>query len=225
MIRVGIVDDKSVNRKIIKDKLERSKLFSICLSATDGGEFLDKMKDLPLDAQPEVVLMDLEMPGMDGVAAIAAGSSFYPCIKFVVLTIYDDEDKIFNAIKAGAFGYILKDESGETITQMLYQMHTNEVGPISPGIAYKILQLVQNNKLTLTQPQEKSSQIDSLFHLSDREQSILKLLVDGLGYKEIGAALFISPHTAKKHVIHIYQKLHINSKAQAIKLAYEKGFI
>ncbi len=91
-----------------------------------------------------MVLMDLEMPNMDGVDAITIGSALYPSVKFVVLTIFDDDDKIFKAIKAGAFGYLLKDEPGDNITDMLLQMEESGVGPISPGIAHKILQLVQN---------------------------------------------------------------------------------
>lgn len=224
MIRVAVVDDKAINRNIIKEKLDRSGLFSISLNAVNGRDFLDKIKIAKEAERPEVVLMDLEMPEMDGVAAIAAGSSLYPDIKFVVLTIYDDEDKIFKAIKAGAFGYLLKDESGEQITDMLWQMYESGVGPISPGIAYKILQLVQKNQLTMAgelPPLDK----DIFFDLSEREQEILKLLVNGLAYKEIGERLFISPHTAKKHVINIYNKLHINSKAQAIKMAYERGLL
>jgi DNA-binding NarL/FixJ family response regulator len=224
MIRIGIVDDKAVNRNIIKEKLDKNGLFKICLSATDGKDFLDKVKLTRESERPEVVLMDLEMPEMDGVAAIAAGSSLYPSIKFVVLTIYDDEDKIFKAIKAGAFGYLLKDESGSQISDMLWQMYESGAGPISPGIAHKILQLVQKNQLTIlggsTMPDK-----DLFFELSDREQEILKLLVQGLSYKEIAAELFISPSTAKKHVMNIYNKLHVNSKAQAIRLAYEKGLL
>jgi DNA-binding NarL/FixJ family response regulator len=168
--------------------------------------------------------MDLEMPNMDGVDAIAAGSSFYPSVKFVVLSIFDDEDKIFKAIKAGAFGYLLKDESAENITDMLWQMHESGAGPISPGIAHKILQLVQNNQLTLLQKQPETDS-KTLFDLTDREKEILQLLVQGLSYKEIGSHLDISANTAKKHVINIYNKLHVNSRAQALHLAYQKGML
>lgn len=223
-VKIAIVDDKASNRNIIKDKLLRHGHFEITLMAEDGKDFLEKMKMLPAERLPDVTLMDLEMPNMDGVDAIAAGSSFYPSVKFVVLSIFDDEDKIFKAIKAGAFGYLLKDESAENITDMLWQMHESGAGPISPGIAHKILQLVQNNRLTLV---EKKTEPDSktLFDLTDREKEILQLLVQGLSYKEIGSHLDISPNTAKKHVINIYDKLHVNSRAQALHLAYQKGLL
>ncbi len=223
-IKISIIDDKSSNRNILKDKLLRHGHFDITLVAEDGKDFMQKMKLLPADKIPDVALMDLEMPNMDGVDAIAIGSSFFPSVKFVVLTIFDDEDKIFKAIKAGAFGYLLKDESAENIADMLWQMHESGAGPISPGIAHKILQLVQNNELT---PLHKPAVLlqKTFFDLTNRESEILQLLVQGLLYKEIGVRLFISPNTAKKHVMNIYQKLHVNSRAQALHLAYEKGML
>jgi DNA-binding NarL/FixJ family response regulator len=223
-INIAIVDDKASNRNIINDKLRRHGQFNVVLAAEDGADFIKKMNALENDELPDVVLMDLEMPNMDGVAAIAAGSSLYANVKFVVLTIFDDEEKIFKAIKAGACGYLLKDEPGANIADALWQMHETGAGPISPGIAYKILQLVQKNELQLT-PQASKTSTNDFFHLSDREAEILKLLAKGLGYKEIGSQLNISVNTAKKHVINVYQKLHVNSRAHALKLAYEKGML
>jgi len=223
-IKIAIIDDKASNRNILKDKLLRHGQFEITLTAEDGKVFLQKMKSLAADKLPDVALMDLEMPNMDGVDAIAAGSSFFPTVKFVVLTIFDDEDKIFKAIKAGAFGYLLKDESAENITETLWQMHESGAGPVSPGIAHKILQFVQNNELTLVQKPNTNS-TKTFFDLTEREREILQLLVDGLSYKEIGTRLNISANTAKKHVINIYNKLHVNSRAQALHLAYEKGLL
>ncbi len=223
-INIGIVDDIASNRNILKDKLLRHGHFDVSLIAEDGEDFLEKMKSTSAEKLPSVVLMDLEMPNMDGVAAIAAGSTLYPSIKFVVLTIFDDEDKIFNAIRAGAFGYLLKDESADNITDMLWQMYESNAGPISPGIAFKILQLVQNNQLTMVQKPVGDPQ-NSFFDLTEREKQILNLLVQGLSYKEIGNNLEISANTAKKHVLNIYQKLHVNNRAQAMNLAYEKGIL
>jgi len=223
-VKIAIIDDKASNRHILKDKLLRHGHFEVVLVAEDGKDFMEKMKALPANELPDVALMDLEMPQMDGVDAIAVGSALYPSVKFVVLTIFDDEDKIFKAIKAGAFGYLLKDESAENITDMLWQMHESGVGPISPGIAYTILQLVQNNELTIGEKKAPPAGKE-FFDLTQREKEILQLLVQGLGYKEIGQRLTISPNTAKKHVINIYNKLHVNNRAQALMLAYEKGII
>ena len=221
MIRVAITDDKLNNRTILADKLQRNKFFEISFQAADGEEFLEKMRRLPEDEHPHIVLMDLEMPVIDGVAAIASGSSLYPKIKFVVLTIFDDDDKIFKAIKAGACGYLLKEESGAVIIEMLMNLWESGAGPISPTIAYKILQIVQQP--AVASPNNKSG--ENLFQLSEREKEILQLLSQGLEYKEIAAKINISPNTVKKHSINVYHKLHVNSKAQALRIAYTKGLI
>ena len=104
MIRVAITDDKLNNRKVIADKLARSTFFTTVFQAADGNEFLQKMRALKPEELPHIVLMDLEMPEVDGVSAIGTASALYPSVKFVVLTIFDDDDKIFRAIRAGACG-------------------------------------------------------------------------------------------------------------------------
>lgn len=221
MIRTAIVDDKTRNRIVLKDKLSRNSFFNIVLEATNGREFLDFMKKLSDDDLPHIVLMDIEMPEMDGVTAIGTASSLYPSVKFVVLTIFDDDDKIFRAIKAGACGYLLKEETGPVITDMLMNLWESGAGPISPSVAYKILQMVKN-PLTI---KDENMTAQDIFHLSEREREILQLLSQGLEYKEIGNSIFISPNTVKKHCINIYHKLHVNSKAQALRIAYTKGLI
>ena len=222
-IPVGIVDDISSNRNILSNKLLRSPLFNVSLIAENGKDFLQQMKQLKIEDYPEVVLMDLEMPVLDGVDTVTIASYLYPGIRFVILTIFDDDERIFKAIKGGAYGYLLKDESSENISEMLIQMHETGVGPISPAIAHKMLQLVQSNVSHLQKNEAEKQAI--AFNLTDREQEILRLLVQGLLYKEIGGALNISPNTAKKHVLNIYAKLHVNSKAQALALVYEKGLL
>ncbi len=222
-LKIAIVDDKYVNRNIIKQKLLSYGHFEIVLMAENGNDFLQKMKNLAAVERPDVALVDLEMPELDGVDTIAVGTTLYPATRFVVLTIFDDEEKIFKAIKAGAYGYLLKDENAENIGDTLWQMHSTGAGPISPGIAHKILQLIQNNNLTLVKKNVPAQKI--FFDLTERETEILKLLVRGLAYKEIGTELDISPNTAKKHVINIYQKLHVNTRVQALHLAQEKGLI
>ena len=224
MIRVAITDDRPHNRNILADKLLRTHFFEIAFQATNGEDFLTQMRNLQEDEYPHIVLMDLEMPVIDGVAAIASASSLYPKVKFVVLTVFDDDDKIFRAIKAGACGYLLKEESGSALTEMLMNLWESGAGPISPSIAYKILQIVQHSA-TADQKNNYHPQGSNLFQLSDREKEILQLLSQGLEYKEIAVKINISPNTVKKHSINIYQKLHVNSKAQALRIAYTKGLI
>ncbi len=220
MIRVAVVDDKMNNRKIIADKLSGNNFFQLIFQTANGEDFLDQMRNLPEQDQPHIVLMDLEMPQVDGVSAIGTASSLYPAIKFVVLTIFDDDDKIFRAIRAGACGYLLKEESGEVIADMLMTLWESGAGPISPSIAYKILQMMQQSKAAI-----KPSAEQDFFQLSDREKEILQLLSQGLEYKEIGVKIFISSNTVKKHCINIYQKLHVNSRSKALRIAYTKGLI
>jgi DNA-binding NarL/FixJ family response regulator len=221
MIRVAIVDDKINNRKVITDKLLRNNFFTVVFQAVNGDDFLTQMRNLSEDDLPHIVLMDLEMPYVDGVSAIGTASSLYPDIKFVVLTIFDDDDKIFRAIKAGACGYLLKEESGDVINDMLMNLWESGAGPISPSIAYKILQMVQKPVSGNAVVKNESN----LFQLSEREKEILQLLSQGLEYKEIANKICISPNTVKKHCISIYQKLHVNSRSQALRIAYTKGLI
>lgn len=170
--------------------------FLLFHSRQKTGKIFEEIKSMPDENKPHVVLMDLEMPYMDGVAAIATASSLYPQIKFVVLTIFDDDDKIFRAIRAGACGYLLKEESGPVITEMLMSLWESGAGPISPSIAYKILQMMQQpNSIASANTKEASG--ENLFQLSDREREVLQLLSEGLDYKEIAAKTFISPNTVK----------------------------
>ncbi len=225
MIKVGIVDDKASNRKILEEKLLSNPLFSITIKASNGEEFLEKMRTLDQNEKPGIVMMDLEMPVLDGVATIASGSSLYPEIKFVVLTVFDDDDKIFRAIKSGACGYLLKEESSAVIAEMLINLSETGAGPISPSIAFKILQMIQHNQLGENFKSGERISTENFFSLSEREKEILQLLCKGLEYKEIAKQLNISPNTVKKHICNIYQKLHVNSKAQVMRIAYLKGLI
>jgi len=225
MIKVGIVDDKASNRNILEEKLLQNRLFSITVKASNGEEFLEKMRTLNENEKPDIVMMDLEMPVLDGVATIASGSSLYPEIKFVVLTVFDDDDKIFRAIKSGACGYLLKEESGSVIAEMLINLWENGAGPISPSIAFKILQMIQHNTKGENFKSGENIIPENFFSLSEREKEILQLLCQGLEYKEIASQINISPNTVKKHTCNIYQKLHVNSKAQVMRIAYLKRLI
>ena len=109
-VRIGLVDDKAVNRSSVSGKIKQFEDLEFCFIAVNGNDCLEQLKGLPFEKMPQVIFMDLEMPEMDGVQTISIARSLYPEIYFIVLTIFDDDDKIFEAIRAGASGYLLKDE-------------------------------------------------------------------------------------------------------------------
>lgn len=223
MIKVAIVDDKASNRRVLEEKLLGNEMFSVTFKGANGEEFLEAMRDIKDDERPDIAIMDLEMPVLDGVATIATASALYPAIKFVVLTVFDDDDKIFKAIKSGACGYLLKEESSSTITDMVLNLWENGAGPISPSIAYKILQMIQNNSGEKRIKDHLPG--EDFFLLSEREKEILQLTCKGYDYKEIASQVYVSPNTVKKHISNIYYKLHVSSKAQAMRIAYLRGLI
>ncbi len=219
-IRIAIVDDKPENRILISEQLRPSKVVEVVLLAKNGQDFLQKMKEADAAYRPQVVLMDIEMPEMNGIDAVEVASTLYPEVHFLMLTVFDDNDKIFDAIKAGAAGYLLKDEKIKVIEEHILQMV--EVGgvPMSPSIARKAMNMLIS---TPAVSHEKHLAAEQEAHeLSDRELEVLKLLVSGYDYKVIAERLFLSTHTVRKHIANIYTKLHVSSKAQAINLAHKK---
>lgn len=189
------------------------------MEATNGNDFLEKMNGCVEGLLPEIVLMDLEMPEMDGIQTIAIASTLFPEMKFIVLTVFDNSEKLFEAVKAGASGYLLKDDETVNLIEAVMQTaHYNAV-PMSPAIARKTLGLLK--KGTTDDDFEK----ESPGMLSRREYDVLVALVDGLEYREIADKLCISPATARTHIANIYHKLQVKSKAQAIKIAYRNRWI
>jgi DNA-binding NarL/FixJ family response regulator len=218
MIKVAIVDDRPINRQMLSENLLRTGHVAVSLVAVNGRDFLEKMAILNDTPHfPQIVLMDIEMPEMDGIEAVKLGKSQFPSVEFLMLTVFDDEEKIFQAIQSGAVGYLLKDEPVEFILEAMHEVLEMGGAPMSPTIARKTLKM-------MTLPAQKKQNPVSDSGLSVREREILQLVVEGLDYRRIGERLFISPHTARTHIGTIYKKLHITSKAQAINLAHQKGW-
>src|SRR5215470_1195434 len=190
-IPIAIVDDRSQNRLSLAERINISEDIEVKFTAQNGDDFLEQMKKLPALQLPRVVLMDIEMPVMNGIEAVHFGKQLYPEVKFLMLTVFDDDDKIFEAIKAGASGYLLKDEKISTIIDCINQLVEMDAAPMSPSIARKALNMLAGRYGS----KEESHQSSFQNNLSQRETEILRLLVEGYDYRAIAEKLFLSTHT------------------------------
>lgn len=216
MITIAIVDDKQPNRVSLNEKITYDTDITVAFMAANGEDFLEQMKTSTL--KPNVVLMDIDMPIMNGIEAVNIATELYPETRFIMLTVFDDDEKIFDAIKAGAIGYLLKDETVDRIITAVKEIVEFGGSPMSPRIARKALQLLTQANVDIKKQIEESV-------LSEREMDILKGLVQGLDYKSVAEKLFISPHTVRTHITNIYKKLHVSSKSQAIMLAVKNKWV
>lgn len=214
MTYVAIVDDKKSLRTALQDRLNAFDNYEVLFTAENGKDFLEKMVESRKSISPDVVLMDIDMPIMNGIEAVAQGKDRYPNSKYLMLTIFDEDDKIFSAIKAGADGYLLKDEPVEKIKEAIINLLNDEGAPMSPSIARRALNLLMNAKVDI----KETPTNDLDYNLTEREKEILLKLIDGLEYKEIAQDINVSPNTIRNHVTKIYKKLHVTSRAQAMKL-------
>jgi len=216
MIYIAIVDDKKNIRCTLRDKLNNYPGFEVLFTAENGKDFLRELKEARNTLEPDIVLMDIDMPMMNGIEAVTEGKLRFPNTRYLMLTIFDEDEKIFNAIKAGADGYLLKDEPVEKIKEAIESLMNGESAPLSPGIARKVLNMLTKTEQNFNK--EKKSDLGTDYNLTEREKEILMLLVDGLEYKEIAQKLELSPNTVRNNVTKIYSKLHVTSRMQALKV-------
>lgn len=201
MISVSIVDDEKSLCESIATFLNGSAGFR-CLSMYGSAEAA--LKRLPAD-HPDVVLMDINMAGMNGIECVSRLKALAPQIQILMLTVYDDTDQIFRALAAGATGYLLKRNDPEELLQAIRDVQAGG-SPMSNSIARKVVASFQ-----------KAGQIgEKQALLSTREQAVLDCLAQGLAYKQIGDQLGISINTIRTHLRHIYEKLHVQSRTEAV---------
>lgn len=157
------------------------------------------------NTKPDVVIMDIDMPGMNGIEGVKLIRKTFPAVQILMLTVFDEDEKVFAAIKAGAGGYILKNAEPQNLLHAISEVY-NGGAPMTPDIARKVLHQFQ-----IILPEEEKD-----YHLSTREKEVLSLLVDGLSYKMIAAKLSITYDTVRAHMKKIYEKLHVASMTEAV---------
>ncbi|MCB9235871.1 MAG: response regulator transcription factor [Bacteroidia bacterium] len=213
-IRVGLAEDNAFLARSLATKIALFAGMELHFHALNGRDLLQKLEQ---NVHPAVILMDIEMPEMNGIEATARVRKLYPHIKVIMLTVFDDEENIFQSILAGADGYLLKDEPMAKLEEGI-RMILEGGAPMSATIAARALRL-------LREPQRASAPPAEDFGLSERETGILEQLVAGLNYNQIADNLIISPKTVRKHIENIYRKLQVHNKAEAIQKANQHKLI
>ncbi|ULQ58249.1 response regulator transcription factor [Flavihumibacter rivuli] len=208
-ITVCIVDDTSDIRLALEEIIKLSDEYKLIGSFSSAEEALEKIPVL----QPQVVLMDINLGAMSGIECVRRLKPQNPDILFMMCTVYEEDEKIFEALSAGASGYILKKTSPVKLLEAIKELSEGGA-PMSTQIARKVVAAFQQ-KPTTTES-SYGQQGNKLNALSTREYEILELLSKGMLYKEIAAQLFISQETVRKHVYHIYEKLHVNNRVEAV---------
>jgi DNA-binding NarL/FixJ family response regulator len=209
-IKILIADDHLVVREGLSVMLSREKDIVVLGQAGNGCEAVK----LAAELSPDIVLMDLRMPEMDGVEAIRQIKAVQPEVKFIILTTYDDDDYIFKGIEAGARAYLLKDTPREELFKAIRAVSSGE-SLIEPGVAARVLDRFA----------ELSRQVQPLKTLSDRELEVLALIAKGTSNKEIAITLSITESTVKTHIQSIFNKLEVNDRTEAVTEALRQGII
>ncbi len=205
-IKIAIAEDNSFLAKVIIEKLSFFDDLTFKYKASNGAELIGKLE---ANHNINVILMDIQMPEMDGVIATEIIKNKYPHIKVIMFTVFDDDENIFNAIKAGANGYLLKEINPENLHKCIHEV-VNGGAPMSPSIALKTLNLLRNPvQIKTTEDKKKVT-------LSKRETEILEQLSKGLNYNAIADNLIISSGTVRKHIENIYRKLQVHNKMEAV---------
>lgn len=201
MLNIAIIEDNPQYRTTLSIILQLNENFRLIHKLDSCEEMIGRFEA----EQPDVVLMDIDLPGMDGIQAVWEIKKHFPEMKVMMLTVFEDDEKNFKAIRAGANGYLLKKDSPQKILDAIEAVVNGE-WPMNGMIAARILDCFQHM-------QKRNSEIEEL-NLTSREKEILNLLIKGYSYKEIAAALFISVETLNSHIKNIYRKLDVHSRSE-----------
>ena len=213
-VRIAIVDDNVFLQKAVAEKLSFFDDLILKFTAINGKDLLTKLE---ANKNIDLILMDIEMPECNGIEATKMVKSKYPQLKIIMLTVFDNDENIFNAIKAGADGYLLKEVNPNDLHQGIIET-LNGGAAMNPSIALKTLKLLRN-------PVEFAQKEQEEIKLSTREIEVLEQLSKGLNYNIIADNLILSPSTVRKHIENIYTKLQVHNKLEAIQKAKSNNLI
>lgn len=207
MVTVSVIEDDKAYREKLESLINRSDEFRVVHTYPSAEAALPHLKENP----PDIAIVDIKLPGQNGVELIAAIRMAMPATQCLVCSFYDDDEYVFNALKKGASGYILKDSKPEELLASLQELQQGGA-PMSRYIARKVIaffQEAENNR--------------ALAELTERENEILQLVATGLLVKEIAARLYLSHHTVTKHLRNIYGKLHVTNRVEAVNKLNQSG--
>ena len=210
-IRVTIFEDNTNLRRGLTTLINGTEGFE-CAGAFGN---CDKLLKNIAETEPDVVLMDIEMPGMSGIDAVKIMKPQFPGVKILMETIFEDDEKVFHSICNGAEGYILKNTPPSQILEAIKEIHEGGA-PMTPSIASKVLAMFKSGA---------AFSKDESYNLTEREMEVLKLLVDGMSYKLIAEKCFVSIDTVSTHVKNIYKKLQVHSKSEAVAKAIKRNIV
>ena len=210
MTTIGIVDDNDVLRQSMQLLLENSGNFQVVFSLHDVRTLLEQTEIFI----PRLLLMDIDMPGINGIEAVKMVKKDYPSVEVVMFTVFEDDEKIFRSVMAGASGYLLKKTPPAKLLEALDDF-VHGGAPMTGSIATRVLQMFR----------KQTTQTAESFNLSPREQDILTGITDGKSFKIIAAERFLSTETVRSHVKNIYEKLHVHSKAEAVAKAFREKLV
>ena len=213
-LRIAIFDDNKNIRDSITMLLQTVPEFEITGTYSHVLDCLDDVKE----SNPDLILMDIEMPGMTGIEAVKQIKASFPQVQILMQTVFEDDDRVFDSICAGASGYILKNHLNVKLIEAIKELQFGG-SPMSPSIARKVLNKMQS-VASVIKPEEAPD-----YHLTPREKEVLSCLVNGLSYKMIGSELQIGYETVRSHVKKIYEKLHVASLTEVVAKAINQRIV
>jgi DNA-binding NarL/FixJ family response regulator len=210
MINVCIFEDNKALRESLSSLIETNPGFQLLGAWPDAIKAVAHVKE----CEPDVILMDINMPGVNGIEAVVLIKKQFPAVQILMQTVFEEDDKVFASICAGASGYVLKNTTPVRLLEAIKEVHEGGAA-FTPSIARKVLKMAANQN---TDPAE-------YIKLSDREKEVLQKLVEGMSYKMVAASLDIAFDTVHTHIANIYSKLHVNSKSEAVAKAIRQKLV